>query len=179
MQAHALLSVRFGNTQSAFLDIREDLLDHGLAVVVDPLLCALYGAVGKFFILAICIVVLRRVTWGFTTAFFANVLLMFVGQITAGLPAAPGRPVVLSVCVAIASTAILFFVLLRIGLLAYVSAMGYYCLLICAPVSIDLSAWYRYSNMAVWFTVIGAGLYGFVVSVGGRRQILRSLASET
>jgi hypothetical protein len=57
--------------------------------------------------------------------------------------------------------------------------MGYYCLLICAPVSIDLSTWYRYSNIAVWLTVIGAALYGFVVSVGGRRQILRSLVGET
>ena len=177
-QVHALLSTWLGQEPSGSLGIREDLLGHGLAVVVDAMLDALYGAMGKFFVMAIFIVILRRVAWGFAAAFCAIAFMMWAGALAAGLPEPPGGPLGLSVPFALGSTTILFATLLRFGLLAYISATVFYALLVCAPLTTDTSAWYWFSNLAVWLTLGGMAVFGFVVSLGGRRQLLKAMLGD-
>lgn len=179
VHARALLSVWLEQKPPASLGIRVDLLGHGPAVVLNPLLDGLFGAMGKFFLMAVFVGVLRRVAWGFAAAFLANVFLTWTGAIAAGLPPLPGGPPVLSASFAVVSTAILFTALLRFGLLAYVSATACFAVLVCAPLTTDLSAWYRSSSLEVWLAVTGLGAYGFVVSLGGRRQFLKAFLGNS
>jgi hypothetical protein len=178
VQVHALASNRFGHEPTALLGIREDLLGHGPAVVAIASLAALYAAMGIFFMMAILIVILRRADRGFAAAFCVIAFMSWAGAQTAGASVSPGSVLAPSVAVAIASTAILFVALLRFGLLAYVSTIVFSSLLDFAPLTTDLSAWYWFSNVAVWLTLVGVTVYGFVASIGGRRQFLRTVLGE-
>jgi predicted Ser/Thr protein kinase len=179
VQAQALMSTWLGQQPAGSMGIREDLLGHGPAVVVNAFLDALYAAMGKFFAMAFFIVILRSVVWGFAASFCLSTFMMWAGALSAGLPAQPNGPLVVTIGFALVSTAILFVALLRFGLLAYVSATAFYGLLVCAPFTTDLSAWYWVSNLTVWLIVVGTAFYGCIVALGGRRQLLKTLLGDS
>jgi serine/threonine-protein kinase len=167
-QALVLLPGWLGQPPPAPLGIREDLLGHGPALVVIGLLDALYSAIARFFILNLLILLIRRVAWGVAAGMLFVSLAVLTGGYTTGNRMLSGDPGVLAVAVQMTAVAVTFAVLLRFGLLAYVSVMVSSVLLMSAPLTTDLSAWYAPSGLVCALALAGLTVYGFVVSLGGR-----------
>jgi hypothetical protein len=79
---------------------------------------------------------------------------------------------------ALVAALILAVVVGRFGLLATVSALFTLIVWSLAPLTTDLSAWYARQGVAAALVVIGLAVYGFVVSVGAKRQALRGFFGD-
>lgn len=133
-------------------------LRHAMAVAlhahVEALLVAFFAIAGLFLL---CLL-LRR-TWAAVAAALSiwSVLLY---------PAA-GHPAYDLLAAGVAG-ALWLAIMMRVGFLAMVVATSVAALLGAVPLTLDLSAWYADRSAVALLLILGAGLYGFIVSLGGR-----------
>jgi hypothetical protein len=107
---------------------------------------------------------LLRKTWLYTGVF----ILLAAGLESAGT----SRPWV-DVPLGLAVVAIMTFVLLRLGLLATIVAYAVPQILLNLPITLDSSSWYFGLSMIPIVLVAAVAIYGFRISLAGRK-ILRS-----
>jgi hypothetical protein len=65
-------------------------------------------------------------------------------------------------------SAILLLLLMRFGLLATAAALFFQNILVCFPITTQLSAWYSGVGLAGLLLLLGLTLYAFHTSLGGR-----------
>jgi serine/threonine-protein kinase len=173
-QVQALLPGWMGLAPPTPLGIREDLLGQGLGLLLIGQLVALFAAQGQFFVLFALVVLLRRPAPAIAVAYAAGVLVLVSAGSATGLARVFGL-VPLSVLIAMTSLALAYFVLLRFGFLAHVVGLLSTALLSNSPLTTDLAAWYAGSGSVCALTLAGLAVYGFMVSLGGRRLFGRWL----
>jgi hypothetical protein len=71
--------------------------------------------------------------------------------------------------ITLASSALLVFILVRFGLVAFFSGFLVYSSFNIPPMTFQSSAWYSGYDFAALFVIAGVTLYGFHTSLGGRR----------
>ena len=166
-QVQALLPGWMGLAPPTPLGIREDLLGQGLGLLLIGQLAALYAAQGQFFLLFALVVLLRRPVPAIAVAYAAQVLFLLSAGSTTGMGRAFGL-LPLSILIAMSSGALTYLVLLRFGFLAHVVGLLSAALLSNSPLTTDPAAWYAAGGWVCALTLVGLGVYGFVVSLGGR-----------
>jgi hypothetical protein len=176
-QVQALLPGWMGLAPPTPQGIREDLLGQGLGLLLIGQLAALYAAQGQFFVLFALVVLLRRPAPAIAVAYAAQVLMLVSTGSTAGLARSFGL-LPLSVLIAMASGALTYLVLLRIGFLAHVVGLLSAALLSNSPLTTDLAAWYAGSGLVCALTLAGLAVFGFIVSLGGRSLFPGDIADE-
>jgi hypothetical protein len=83
----------------------------------------------------------------------------------------PTRTPLLVAPFVLAGTLLFFTVLLRVGLLAHMTATMVINVLRPAPLTLQPSAWYAPSGWVVIAFVMALAIYGFRVSLGGRKLL--------
>ena len=78
------------------------------------------------------------------------------------------EPSLLSLTLIILAVGIILFVLFRFGLLAFITSVLFYCILLSFPITIQLSAWYSGIGLAGLALLLAIALYGFYTSLGGQ-----------
>ena len=127
-------------------------LSNGLVVMIAV-------ALGFLFLLLLLRILLRK-DWAAVAA------VAFVGV---GLAAITGPWI--NVPFALANVALLLFVLLRIGLVATLMLACVQRLFSDYPITLQSSAWYSGIGFAALLVIAAIALYGFRVSLGGRRLL--------
>jgi hypothetical protein len=89
-----------------------------------------------------------------------------------------GEFVALNVVMAAAWALLLLLVMMRFGLLAAVTGMLVHSTLQSAPLGMGLGAWPTSRTVLALVLVLGAGVYGFARSLGGR-PALRDVLAES
>jgi eukaryotic-like serine/threonine-protein kinase len=121
-------------------------------------------AFGGVFLLLLLRLICRR-TW--IAAIFWIAVVTFAN--TTSIANAPGGLAsVWDILVAIAIGVLTLNVVLRLGLLAAVATLELERLLIGLPLTLDASAWFAESSLAILVLVCAIAVYGFVVSLGDR-----------
>lgn len=117
------------------------------------------GVLDLFFLVALR-VVLRR--WWLAVSVF--VVAYGVLETLQGI-----HPAVSWLTLGLGITGVTAFVLVRFGLLTYVTALFCYLVLIAAPVSLDLTAWYAETGFFILALVAGLGAFGAWTALAGRQ----------
>ena len=133
VQAQVLLPRWLGRPSPPPLGVSEELSVHGPAVVVIGMLDTLFSGMGRFFVLALLIVLLRRVMFGLAVAVVIDIAMALSQGPTAGSAGPAGGPAATAVALQVVGTASVFAILLRFGLLAYFAALLFVGLLVIAP----------------------------------------------
>jgi serine/threonine-protein kinase len=178
VQAQVQVPRWLGRATPPPLGIREDLSPHGPAFLIFGMLDTLFSGMGRFFVLAFLIVVLRRVMLGVAAAVVIDIAMALSQGPTAGSAAPAGSPSAITVALQILCTGAAYAVLLRFGYLAFFAGLLFVGLLVNAPLTTDLSVWYASPGAVTGLTLIGLTVYGFVVSLGGRAPFRAALFAE-
>jgi hypothetical protein len=121
--------------------------------IVFLVLDSLPFALGSFFLLLLCRIVLRR-TW------LAVLLLMVMN-----VPLSAWSPTPTAVFYAIGVAALFCLVVLRLGLLASVAMLATHRMLTSLPITLKFDAWYVASSASVLLIVLGAAILAFRLTI--------------
>ena len=125
----------------------------GVFLVLDSLQFAL----GSFFLLLLCRIVLRR-TW------LAVLVLVILN-----VPVSAWNPTPAAVFYAIGLAALFCLVVLRLGLLASIAFLATHRVLTSLPITLDFDAWYVASSASVLLIVLGVAILAFRLPIHRNR----------
>jgi predicted Ser/Thr protein kinase len=144
----------------------------GAHALVTSVLSILVGCIAiglAFSFITFLFRVLLKRTW------FALIAVILWGT---AVNALGSEPSLLSLILIILAVVIILFVLFRFGLLAFITSVFFYCLLLSFPITRHLSAWYSWIGLTGLAILIAMALYAFHTSLSGQSLFGRATLED-